>query len=538
MGTFQHIQRENEQHSQTLIRPALEIGKEDDEHEKEADNVADKVMRMTDKDEDKDKKMTESPAVLQKMSESPAVMAKMSTPDEDEKVQKMSESSFSIQKKAGSLTGGMAASENVEQGINSSKGNSQSLPADTQKELGGKMNADFSDVSIHTDNKAVEMSNEVGAKAFTHGNDIYFNRGQYDTSSSQGKHLLAHELTHTVQQGGNRIHKKIIQRDIVDSGPDMKSDEGQFSINLVKKEIPPESKVGEKGTVGFHPDKKSFKTNEIGMIQIVKNTKIDNAGIEADYADWQGDDADINSVKTSEKLIVYNTTIKDTLKTISQSQTNGHVTPLEIYNVNMTALGAFDENKAIPDKTEIKIPKVQANYSIDIPPKDPKATKRTKARDAEVPLFYRDYQPNPLDSKDGYNKTNTMEASLWDFPGIKSAAVNYRWDFETVARSKDKGFDYGTVHWGFTADHGIIKNEYHYLAKGTSSTYNSAIAEFNEFYANHHLVVKGDTLYNIAERYLGDGKKWKEIQIANKMKDGSIKIGDKLIIPKITATAP
>ncbi len=45
------------------------------------------------------------------------------------------------------------------------------------------------------------MSSALGAQAFTHGNDIYFNDGKYQPESSKGKHLLAHELTHTVQQG-------------------------------------------------------------------------------------------------------------------------------------------------------------------------------------------------------------------------------------------------------------------------------------------------------------------------------------------------
>src|SRR6478609_11043882 len=96
---FQHIQRDNEQYSQTLIQPSLEIGKEDDEHEKEANHVADKVMRMAEKDDEKDEKMAESPVVLQKMSESPAVMPKMSQSFKDENVQKMSESPFSIQRR-------------------------------------------------------------------------------------------------------------------------------------------------------------------------------------------------------------------------------------------------------------------------------------------------------------------------------------------------------------------------------------------------------------------------------------------------------
>ena len=62
--------------------------------------------------------------------------------------------------------------------------------------------ANFSNVNIHTDSKAVEMSEQLGAQAFTHGNDVYFNKGKYNPDSKEGKHLLAHELTHTIQQTG------------------------------------------------------------------------------------------------------------------------------------------------------------------------------------------------------------------------------------------------------------------------------------------------------------------------------------------------
>ncbi|MBL7746614.1 MAG: DUF4157 domain-containing protein, partial [Chitinophagaceae bacterium] len=62
--------------------------------------------------------------------------------------------------------------------------------------------------------ESVQLNRELSAKAFTVGNDIYFNDGQYNPNSSEGKHLLAHELTHTVQQGGQSVVKpKLIQRD-------------------------------------------------------------------------------------------------------------------------------------------------------------------------------------------------------------------------------------------------------------------------------------------------------------------------------------
>ncbi|MGZ4074336.1 MAG: eCIS core domain-containing protein, partial [Bacteroidia bacterium] len=231
MGTFQNIQRENEQHSQTLIQPQLEVGEEDDEHEKEANHVADKVMKMSDPDEKK-KKMSEGTEKIQKMS-SGKEEEKMK--DEDEgKIQKMSDGPVTINKMSDG-NGSMAAPQNVEQGINSTKGNGQSLPADTQQELGSKMNADFSDVNIHTDSNAVQMNKEIGAKAFTHGNDIYFNQGQYNPNSNTGKHLLAHELTHTVQQGNGKTMLNKQQNSLVN---DPEEDLGNKLLTQYPQGIP------------------------------------------------------------------------------------------------------------------------------------------------------------------------------------------------------------------------------------------------------------------------------------------------------------
>ncbi len=61
--------------------------------------------------------------------------------------------------------------------------------------------AGFGGVKVHTDTQAVQMNKDLNAQAFTHGSDIYFNEGKYDDNSSEGQHLLAHELTHVVQQG-------------------------------------------------------------------------------------------------------------------------------------------------------------------------------------------------------------------------------------------------------------------------------------------------------------------------------------------------
>ncbi|WP_271782128.1 DUF4157 domain-containing protein [Aquimarina algiphila] len=94
------------------------------------------------------------------------------------------------------------AMESVEAMIQETKGQGMPLPEEIKAELEAEMKADFTNVRIHTDEKAIELSAMLNAQAFTHGYDIYFNMGKYDPYSRSGKHLLVHELTHVVQQKG------------------------------------------------------------------------------------------------------------------------------------------------------------------------------------------------------------------------------------------------------------------------------------------------------------------------------------------------
>lgn len=81
-------------------------------------------------------------------------------------------------------------------------GSGQPLMPDTQAFFESRFGQDFSDVRIHTDNRAAESSEAISAHAFTLGNNIVFNEGQYAPHGYEGKKLLAHELTHIVQQSG------------------------------------------------------------------------------------------------------------------------------------------------------------------------------------------------------------------------------------------------------------------------------------------------------------------------------------------------
>lgn len=85
--------------------------------------------------------------------------------------------------------------------INANRGGGQSLDSSTQDKMGTSMGYDFSNVRVHTSPESDQLNKSVGAKAFTTGSDIFFSQGSYDPGSTGGKELLAHELTHVVQQG-------------------------------------------------------------------------------------------------------------------------------------------------------------------------------------------------------------------------------------------------------------------------------------------------------------------------------------------------
>lgn len=108
---------------------------------------------------------------------------------------------------------GQAVHTNFESKLHQSKGGGAKLSEKTKTQMESAFGADFSKVRVHTDSDAVGMNNQVQAHAFTHGSDIYFNEGTYQPDSKEGTKLLAHELTHVVQQGG--AAKSTVQRKVV-----------------------------------------------------------------------------------------------------------------------------------------------------------------------------------------------------------------------------------------------------------------------------------------------------------------------------------
>ena len=96
----------------------------------------------------------------------------------------------------------------VEAAIERQRGNGNGLDNQVQRQMEFAFGADFSSVKLHTGTEADSLNQALQARAFTTGKDIFFRRGEYNPGSYQGKELLAHELTHVVQQTGG-VHEKL-----------------------------------------------------------------------------------------------------------------------------------------------------------------------------------------------------------------------------------------------------------------------------------------------------------------------------------------
>lgn len=180
------------------VQPKLKVGEAGDQYEQEADQVADQVVQKINTQAptaQNSSASTASPNIQRKP------MFETEKEGEDKLQKKEKDSSPRIMRKQATSGGDEGAPNNIESQLNTSKGSGQTLPKDTKSSMESAFSRDFSQVKVHTGNSAIQMNQDLNAKAFTHGSDIYFNKNEYNPSSASGQKLLAHELTHTVQQG-------------------------------------------------------------------------------------------------------------------------------------------------------------------------------------------------------------------------------------------------------------------------------------------------------------------------------------------------
>ena len=203
--------KEEEQDVQRMEASGIQLKEETEEvqregEEKEIQRKEDdetSVQRIEEKQEEKIQ--TKAFAGSDSSSFNHIIQAKCSACEEKKVDRKVASVplSYTVQRSSRGPPGDSEHNSSFEQNLQNTRGTGNALPGETRSFMESRFSADFSGVRIHTSETAVQMNKEVHAQAFTYGNDIYFNSGKYSPDSTEGKTLLAHELTHTIQQGAS-----------------------------------------------------------------------------------------------------------------------------------------------------------------------------------------------------------------------------------------------------------------------------------------------------------------------------------------------
>lgn len=167
--------------------PIQELTIQRQEEEKEEEGAVQELAIQRQEEGEEEEEEVQRKSLIQRQAEK-----------EEELVQAKSENTFE-----------RIAPASLENTIRGSKTSGVPLTDQTRAEMETHFGADFSKVRIHNDAGTTQMNRAVSAQAFTHGSHIYFGAGNYNPQNSAGKRLLAHELTHVVQQGAAMLKKPV-----------------------------------------------------------------------------------------------------------------------------------------------------------------------------------------------------------------------------------------------------------------------------------------------------------------------------------------
>lgn len=201
----------------------LSISQPGDIYEQEADSVAQQVMQrmaqpvnrqsiqreaLSEEEELQMKPLANSITPLVQRQQAPEVqeelqmksldnstLQRQEVPEDEEELQMKP----MVQRQAES---GTDAAPDLEASINQARGGGQPMADNIREPMEQAFGADFSGVKVHTDGQSDQLNRSIQARAFTTGQDVFFGQGEYNPGSRGGQELIAHELTHVVQQNG------------------------------------------------------------------------------------------------------------------------------------------------------------------------------------------------------------------------------------------------------------------------------------------------------------------------------------------------
>lgn len=193
MKPVDSIQREEMKEDELKMKPVDSIQREAPEEELKMKPV-DSIQREAPEEELKmkpvDSIQREAPEEELKMK--PVDSIQREAPEEELNMKPM------LQRQG---DGTQPASDGLESAIQSQRGGGQPLGKGVKGAMESAFGADFSGVRVHTDTQSDQLNQSIQARAFTTGSDVFFRQGAYNPDSRGGQELLAHELTHVVQQG-------------------------------------------------------------------------------------------------------------------------------------------------------------------------------------------------------------------------------------------------------------------------------------------------------------------------------------------------
>ncbi len=203
-----------------IVQAKLTIGQPGDRYEQQADRVAAQVVNqihaptaqrqeMPEEDELQMKpeigsiqrqELPEEDEELQMKPEA-GTTQRQELPEEDEELQM--QPTLQLQPNGSEMT----AQPDLEASIQQARGSGQPLADSIKEPMEQAMGADFGGVKVHADAQSDQLNQSIQARAFTTGQDVFFRSGEYNPGSRGGQELIAHELTHVVQQSGGTVRR-------------------------------------------------------------------------------------------------------------------------------------------------------------------------------------------------------------------------------------------------------------------------------------------------------------------------------------------
>ena len=190
-GSFGNPAQEPSQQVQMLQRQEEEQPDEEEKEEDEELVQPSRIEQLQRQVEEEEEEEEESPAVVQ-----PRLLDHIQRQEEEPwALPKRTETNHSEKNTSSKIP------HSLENKVQSARHSGEPMDRSLRTKMENGFGYDFSQVNIHTDSVSDHISRQLNAEAFTIKDDIFFRNGRFNPTSTQGQDLLAHELTHVVQQG-------------------------------------------------------------------------------------------------------------------------------------------------------------------------------------------------------------------------------------------------------------------------------------------------------------------------------------------------